>query len=185
VNTKKSLRQKTLSLLSAQNPKERDQKSRQIQKKLFKETAFCKAKVVCFYVALPMEVNTHPMIEDALRVGKKVLVPLVDLENKELKLYEIRNFAKDLAAGTLGILEPVHSQARLADVKEVDLVIVPGLAFDKSGNRLGRGAGFYDRFLSQFSAKIPKIALAFSFQVVPQIPHETHDQRVDKVLTED
>jgi len=172
-------------LLLAQSREDRDRKSRNIQKKLFQQSAFLKSGIVCFYVALPMEVNTHPMIEESLKVGKKVLVPLVDLENKELKLYEIRDLAVDLSPGALGILEPLREKTRLADAKEVDCVIVPGLAFDAEGCRLGRGAGFYDRFLSKFSAKVPKIALAFSFQVLPQIPHEIHDQRVDVVLTEE
>lgn len=172
------------SLLSAQNKERRDSKSRLIQKKLFEHQAFCKASVVCFYVAMPVEVDTRPMIQEALKIGKRVLVPLADLENKELKLYEIRDLDTDLEVGALGILEPRKDRARLADAKEVDCVIVPGMAFDSQGHRLGRGGGFYDRFLSKFSAKTPKIALAFSFQVLPQIPQETHDQRVDIVLTE-
>ncbi len=171
-------------MLLTQSRHDRDQKSRQIQKKLFEQEAFCKAMSVCFYVGLPTEVNTHPMIEEALKIGKKVLVPLADMENKELKLYEIRELATDLEAGTLGVLEPRREKTRLADPKEVDCVIVPGLAFDVKGRRLGRGAGFYDRFLSKLSERIPKIALAFSFQVLQQIPQENHDQRVDIVLTE-
>ena len=172
------------SSLLAQSREARDQKSRLIQKKLFEHAAFRKADVVCFYVALPMEVNTQPMIEETLKMGKKVLVPLADLENKELKLYEIRDLYADLAPGALGIMEPRRDKTRQADAKEADCVIVPGLAFSASGERLGRGAGFYDRFLSGLSAKTPKIALAFSFQVLPQIPQETHDHAVDIVLTE-
>jgi 5-formyltetrahydrofolate cyclo-ligase len=172
------------ALLLAQSREHREEKSGKIQKKLFEHAAFRKAGVVCFYVALPMEVNTHPMIEEALKMGKKVLVPLADLENKELKLYEIRNLAADLTPGILGILEPLRDKTRLADPKEAECVIVPGLAFSMQGRRLGRGAGFYDRFLSKLSAKIPKIALAFSFQVITQIPQEIHDCRVDTVLTE-
>ena len=185
MDAKKSLRREIKSLLSAQSLEERDQKSRRIQKKLFEHTAFKKAGVVCFFVALPVEVNTHPMIEASLKMGKKVLVPLADLENKELKLYEIRDLGKDLAPGALGILEPRPSRTRLADTKETELVIVPGLAFSASGERLGHGAGFYDRFLSGLPAKTPKVALAFSFQVLPKIPQETHDHLVDAVLTDD
>ena len=171
-------------LLLAQSREERDQRSRRIQQKLFEHAAFRKAGIVCFYVALPMEVNTHPMIEEALKMGKKVLVPLADLENKELKLYEIRDLAVDLAPGALGILEPLRDKTRQADVKEAECIIVPGLAFSATGARLGRGAGFYDRFLSKLSASTPKIALAFSFQVLPKIPQETHDHVINLVLTD-
>ena len=170
-------------LLSAQSVEERDRKSRVIQEKLFNTPVFQSAGTVCFYVALPMEVNTHPMIIEALGMGKKVLVPLVDLENKELKLKEIRDFGIDLSPGKLGILEPVV-KTRNADVREARCFIVPGLVFDVKGHRLGRGGGFYDRLLAKLPAKVSAIGLAFSFQVLSQIPHEEHDKAVDILLTE-
>ena len=183
VITKKALRKEISSLLSAQSAEERDQKSRVIGQKLFKTPVFQRSGTVCFYVSMSMEVNTRPMIEESLKAGKKVLVPLVDLENKELKLKEIRDLKKDLAPGVLGILEPVAG-TRDADVQEVQCVVVPGLGFDAQGNRLGRGGGFYDRFLARLPAKVPTIGLAFSFQVFPQIPLDGHDHAVEVVLTE-
>jgi 5-formyltetrahydrofolate cyclo-ligase len=183
VKTKKSLRQEIKDLLSAQSVEERDKKSRAIQKKLFGTPVFQRAGTVCFFVSMPMEVNTHPMIEEALRLGKTVLVPLVDLENKELKLKQIRDFRKDLSPGTLGILEPA-SGTKDVPAKDVECVIVPGLVFDGDGNRLGRGGGFYDRLLAGLPAKASTIGLAFSFQVLPNIPLENHDRSVGLVLTE-
>ena len=183
MKTKKALREEIKHLLSAQSVEERDSKSRVIEKKLFEAPAFKSAGTVCFYVALPMEVNTLPMIERALGMGKKVLAPLVDLENKELKLKEIHDLEKDLAPGALGILEPA-AKARTADLSEVECLIVPALAFDAEGCRLGRGAGFYDRLLAGLSPKTVTIGLAFSFQVLPQIPLEHHDKAVKILLTE-
>ena len=183
MRTKKSLRREFRTLLSAQSMEERDRKSRVIQKKLFETPAFQSAGTVCFYVSLPMEVNTHPMIERALAVGKKVLVPLVDLENKELKLKEIRDLRKDLAPGTLGILEPVAG-TKSADAREAQCFIVPGLVFDAEGHRLGHGGGFYDRLLGTLPPKVATVGLAFSFQVLPRIPFEEHDKAVGIVLTD-
>ena len=180
---KKALRQEIRSLLSAQSAEERDQKSRAIQKKLFETPAFQRASTVCFYVSMPVEVDTHPMIERSLRSGQKVLVPLVDLENKELKLKEIRDLKTDLSPGILGILEP-GAGTRDADLREAQCVVVPGLVFDLQGNRLGRGGGFYDRLLAGLPAKVATIGLAFSFQVLPKIPLEDHDRAVEIVLTE-
>ena len=171
------------ALLSAQSMEERDAKSRVIHKKLFQTPVFKNAGTVCFYVSLPMEVNTHPMIEESLRLGKRVLVVLVDLENKELKLKEIRDLKKDLAPGILGILEPVP-QTRTADVREAQCIIVPGLVFDPKGYRLGRGGGYYDRFLKTLPSQVATIGLAFSFQVLPEIPLQDHDSAVQIVLTE-
>lgn len=172
-------------LLSAQTQEERDRKSRAIQKKLLGRPSFQQAGTVCFYVAMPVEVDTRSMIEYSLALGKKVLVPLVDLENKEIKLKEIRDPEKDLVPGVLGILEPAPDRTPDADPGEVRCCLVPALAFDKLGNRLGRGGGYYDRFLSGLSSDCEKIGLAFSFQVLPQLPLESHDQKVDVVLTEE
>ena len=172
-----------LSLLSTQFIDERDRKSAIIQKKLFGTPSFLEAGTVCFYVSLPMEVSTHAMIGDALASGKKVLVPAVDLKNKELHLKEIRDFKKDLAPGTLGILEPV-SRTKSAELGEAQCFVVPALAFDVNGHRLGRGGGFYDRLLAQLPTEVSTIGLAFSFQVFPEIPLQSHDRPVNMVLTE-
>ena len=182
--TKKSLRQEMTARLLAQSAKERAARSLEIQEKLFKNPAFQKAKCVWFYVSLPEEVDTLPMMRTALGIGKKLLVPLTDLEKKELSLFEIRDLGKDLHPGVLGIREPDPGLTRCARFEEVDCVIVPGLVFDKVGHRIGRGAGLYDRSLAKLSPGIPKIALAFSFQVLQEIPQEDHDQVLDLVLTD-
>ena len=171
------------SKLRAQSLEERDSKSLAIQKKLFSLDAFRRARTVCFFVGTEEEVNTVPMIEGSIQLGKRVLVPLAKLENKELKLYEVHNMAVELKPGLLGILEPDPSQAKTADPADAELIVVPGLAFDAKKQRLGRGAGFYDRFLATVPQAF-KVALAFSFQVFPEIPQEDHDHPLDEVLTE-
>jgi 5-formyltetrahydrofolate cyclo-ligase len=169
--------------LKAQGLEERDRKSRLIQEKLFKLDAYRNARTVCFFVGMDEEVNTVPMIEKSLSSGKRVLLPLSDLENKELKWYEVRDLRSELSSGALGILEP-NAQAREADAADAECVVVPGLAFDSKNRRLGRGAGFYDRFLARLPKRARKVGLAFSFQVLADVPHETHDHAVDEVLTE-
>ena len=171
------------SKLEAQSLGERNRKSLAIQKKLFGLDAFRRARTVCFFVGIDTEVDTLPMIEKSLSMGKRVLVPRVQLEKKELKFFEVRDLHQELSLGTLGILEP-NAWAKAADPKDADCVIVPGLAFDAGGRRLGRGAGYYDRFLAGLGPRAKKIGLAFSFQVLPEIPHEKHDHLLDEVLTE-
>ena len=184
MQTKKELRQDMKRMLEAQSGEARSQKSRRIEEKLFGLDAFKKANTVCFYVSMPVEVDTASMIDRSIGMGKRVLVPLTDLENKEIDLYTIKNRQSDLRPGVLGIREPDPKKAKKGDPSEVDCLIVPGLCFDKQNNRLGRGAGLYDRFLKKFDPSVPKIGLAFSFQVLPQIPVEPHDVRLDIVLTE-
>src|SRR3989338_3619286 len=124
------------SKILSQSPEEWAAKSRLIRDKLFEEGLFQKAACVCFYVSLPREVDTSAMIEDALAMGKRVVVPLSDLENKEIKLYQIKG-RSDLRENALGITEPIPEKTRSVTMEEVDCVIVPGLAFDKRNNRVG------------------------------------------------
>ena len=183
MQTKKSLREEMKEKLFSLSTEERVAKSLLIREKLFKEVLFKKAACVCFYVSLPTEVDTSVIIDDALVMGKRVVVPLSDLENKEVKLYQIKDRG-DLREGAWRVLEPIPEKTRAVAREEVDCVIVPGIAFDKRNNRLGRGRGFYDRFLQAFGAGTPKIGLAFSFQVVQEVPHESHDIPLDLILTD-
>jgi 5-formyltetrahydrofolate cyclo-ligase len=171
--------------LEAMSRDERHQKSLRIEQKLFGLDAFRIARTVCFYVGTDTEVDTVPMIEKTLAMGKRVLLPRVNLENKELNLFEIRDTRTQLLPGSLGILEPDAAQTKTVSPDDVECIIVPGLAFDKARRRLGRGLGFYDRFLARLPARVFKVALAFSFQVFPEIPHEAHDQRLNEVITEE
>ena len=118
------------------------------------------------------------MIRRALAAGKRVVLPKV--KGKELGLFEIKNFDRDISSGAWGIPEPRESAP--AGLAEVDVVIVPGAAFDEQGNRLGYGAGFYDKLLSEF--KKPTIALAFEEQIAPKVPADPHDVPVKKIVTE-
>ncbi len=162
----------------------RKKKSRVILNKLVKLSAYRRARTVCFFVGMPTEVDTCPMIQHAIDHGKRVLLPLVNLETKALKLYEVRDLKSDMRPGPFGILEPDPKITKRVSPKKADCVLVPGLAFDLKNRRLGRGAGFYDRFLKKLRPRTPKIGLAFSFQVVSEVPHEKHDVTLDRVLTE-
>ncbi len=142
---------------------------------------FQRARCIQTYVALRYEVDTHELIRRILREGKQVAVPRVGAGNT-LQHYFIDDFSA-LQTGAFGILEPPLDSNRLAAVESFDLVLVPGLAFDRAGHRLGAGKGYYDRFLS--GIQVPRIALAFGFQIVADIPIEPHDQRVDMIVTEE
>ncbi|HSB34571.1 MAG TPA: 5-formyltetrahydrofolate cyclo-ligase, partial [Nitrospirota bacterium] len=108
----------------------------------------------------------------------RVVLPKV--KGKQLALFEIKNFDKDVSPGTWGIPEPVESHP--VPLTDIDLIITPGAAFDEDGNRLGYGAGFYDRILSSFPRTT--VALAFEEQIVPQVPTNPHDVPVKKIVTE-
>ena len=139
------------------------------------------ARTVLLYVSFKSEVDTIPLIRHCLENGKRVVLPKVDREENELLLFEIKNM-EELAPGCFGIPEPSVGRDRKAEVHDMDLVIVPGVAFDERRNRLGYGKGFYDNLLK--SKRSPAIALSYEDQIVPALPAESHDVRMDKVVTD-
>ena len=181
---KKSFRQEMKSRLKDQSLEDRDRKSLLLKDKLFGDPTFKKARTVLFYVGFGGEVNTVPMIEEAISTGKRVLLPQVDLEKKELKLFEIRDLRSQLRSGPMGIQEPDPSKVKAVAADQVDCVIVPGLAFDKHKRRLGRGAGFYDRFLSTTSARPWGVGWEAQLSAEP-VPVGPNDIRMWALCTED
>ncbi len=157
-------------------------KSGAIKIKLFNDILFKKAKVVMFYVSKDYEVNTHDMIDDAILNGKTVVVPKTENETKMLSVYEISS-RSELLPGGMGIMEPQANSSKSAKLEAIDLIIVPGIAFDKLGHRIGHGKGYYDRFLKKISEGTSTIGLAFDFQVVDKIPASATDFPVQKVIS--
>jgi len=144
---------------------------------------FTNAKTILFYASFRSEADTTELIKIALSKGKRITLPKVDKNNMQLLLYEIKDI-HELAPGYMGILEPSVSAERLTRFEDINLVIIPGAGFDIHGNRLGYGAGYYDKLLSGMKNKIPVVALAYEEQIVEKIPAESHDVKVDKIVTD-
>ncbi|MFH1563825.1 MAG: 5-formyltetrahydrofolate cyclo-ligase [Nitrospirota bacterium] len=164
------------------SPEEIIRKSSQIKKRLFEVTEFKTSNCIAFYISFRNEVRTHEMVKEALGLGKKIIVPVVERE-KTLSLCEIKDFEEELGIGKFGLLEPKSEYRRQVDLSELELVIVPGIAFDENGNRIGYGGGYYDNLLSQL-AGIPFIGLAYELQIIAQIPTADYDIPVHKIITE-
>jgi 5-formyltetrahydrofolate cyclo-ligase len=175
---KDKLRKKILDARFALTPEARRAKSREIEQKLFGLPEFRSAVRVMFYASFQSEVETHGMIRRALAEGKRVVLPRV--KGKELELLEIENFDKDVSPGAWGIPEP--DQGKPTNVTDIGLIVVPGAVFDERGNRVGYGAGFYDKLLAQYQGTTA--ALAFELQVMPQVPADSHDVPMKKIVTE-
>lgn len=139
------------------------------------------ARVVLAYYSLPDEVCTHQLIDDLVAEGKIVLLPKVlDDETMELRRYA---GIHDLREGAFHIMEPVGEP--FVDYQQIDVALIPGMAFDAQGHRLGRGKGYYDRFLSQFlvsDSQLRTIGVCFDFQKVAEVPVEANDMPVDEVI---
>ncbi len=181
--TKQEFRQRILDLIKHQKEEDAFFKSRVICSKLLSLPVFQSAKTIMFYVSFRGEVNTLPMMEKAIELKKRVAVPVVRKEERYLIPVEIHTL-REFVPGPYGIPEPPFDAAQALRPEDLDLVVVPGVAFDHAGNRLGRGAGYYDRFLSVLPSATPTVGLGYDLQIVPVIPGlEPHDRRVTTVLT--
>jgi len=176
--TKARIRNTILHRLKIQKEENRNKKSQIIKKALFRTSVFKKAKIVMFYMSFGGEVDTSDMIKEAKILGKTVVVP-VRGKNRMIRPCILKDKGK-LLKGPYGILEPAVKKP--SSLKSLNLVIVPGLAFDKKGNRLGRGKGYYDRFLKILPKDVMSIGLAFDFQILPFIPTTSTDIAVKKVI---
>lgn len=156
------------------------EKSKSIKQNLFSLEEYGKAKIVFFYVSAGSEVFTHDMIKEILD-KKRVAVPIPEKASKTLSASGLLNF-NELEPGLFSILEPKKEFVRIVNTKDLDLVVVPGIAFDVCGNRIGYGHGYFDNFLKTVSS--PKIALAYEMQIANEIPASERDVKVDFIVTE-
>ncbi len=180
---KRAIRKEVLKKRDEISPDIKSVKNALIKERLFSLPEFINAKTVFFYASFRSEVETLSMIRESLKMGKRVVLSRVDKKRHRLMLYEIKDIS-ELSPGYMGIPEPSLSGERLVSLDDIKLVIIPGAAFDCSGNRLGYGAGYYDILLSEGKKKIPIIALAYEEQLVDKVPSETHDVKVDMIVTD-
>ncbi len=181
MNDKSSLRTYYLGLLKNQSAADRHDKSQTIAKYLVSSSHYQQARLIMFYASMAYEVDTFGMMRKALEDGKQVCLPIVE-KSKRLIIPVLMNHLEELQPSTYGIAEPVFDSKRVVDSKQLDAIIVPGLAFDAFRHRLGRGAGFYDRFLGTLPPAIPTLGLAFDFQLTQCLPIDSHDIALTTVL---
>lgn len=167
--------------------KDKDELSRAICAKFVALPAYAAAKTVMWYVDAGSEVRTRHTLPEALAHGKRVVVPWCVVETNELDLCHLEDMS-EMEAGAYKILEPRPELRNLPKKRvrpeELDLVMVPGTAFDLRGGRMGQGKGYYDRLLANARPDAPLVALAFDCQIFDEIPVAPHDVFMDLVLTE-
>lgn len=179
--SKEQIREEMLRKRSLFSEKELQKKNLQIAKNFFLLKEVSDANFFGVYVSFQNEVETRGIIGRILKFHKKVCVPITDFKNKEMHFSELNNIS-DLHENSFGMLEPMNSKK--VDPKKIDVFVVPGVAFDSQGNRIGLGKGFYDKFFNNTKTNAKKIALAFDFQIVKKIPVEKFDVKMDLVVTE-
>jgi 5-formyltetrahydrofolate cyclo-ligase len=181
---KRHIRRTVLALRQALPAAEHLAWSRMVWQRLTSLSCYQQARVILGYMAFEKEVLTDGLLRQAIASQKQVVLPVVQAEGQQLALYAIQDVEHDVAPGYRGILEPQPTRTHPVALETLDLAIVPGVAFDTEGGRLGFGVGFYDRLLSRLHRAIPKVGMAFEFQVVPRLPRQAHDVALDAIVTE-
>ncbi len=182
---KKQLRKFFLSLRKEIPPAIRSAKNATITNHLLLSDSFAKAKRVFSYLSLPDEVETDKIIEEALKARKEVFAPIIT-ENQLIPA-PLKNL-KEVEKGPLGIRQPIRQPKSFrfpTEKIDFDLIIVPGVAFDRRFFRLGFGKGYFDRFLVQYKRKTTIVGLAFKEQIVDKLPTDFWDVPLDKILTDE
>ncbi|CAB1064265.1 5-formyltetrahydrofolate cyclo-ligase (EC [Olavius sp. associated proteobacterium Delta 1] len=178
------IREDISQMTSALSENQIAEKTRAIEARLFEFANFLEAKIALLYVNGDYEVQTEKIIKRSYDYNKIVVLPAFDPEKFEMNLMKVDRFAKELVPGPRKVLEPDANRCKTVPMERIDIAIIPGLAFDEKGGRIGSGRGYYDRLIPKLAITTRKVALTFEEQIVPQIPMESHDKHVDIIITD-
>jgi 5-formyltetrahydrofolate cyclo-ligase len=179
---KKNLRQAILHKRDAISRAARSAASQTILEQVWGMPQCAQANVVLTYLGFGSEIETQPFFERIIASGKIAVLPRVDTASQSLVLHSVRS-TTELVTSKWGIREPT-AKAPIVTISAVDFVLVPGVAFDRRGNRLGYGRGYYDKLLSAVNPALARVSAAFSCQIVDRVPVDLHDQKTHCIITE-
>ena len=162
----------------------KNEKSIAIAKRLFGMDEFKKSKSVFCFLSTSSEVQTDWIIRESLGLGKQVLVPFLASGEANLQVASISSMNIEFVAGINGVREPAPKFREAVHFSSIDFVVVPGLAFDIFGNRVGYGGGFYDKFFKKISMDVTRVAIGYGFQLLDKVPYAELDVPVHFLVTE-
>ena len=178
------IRDEIAHTISALSESEINEKIAAVESRLFAFANFLESKIALLYLSGDLEVQTDSIIQKAYSYNKIVVLPAFDPENYQMKLMKVDAFGQELIPGPRGVLEPDASKCKVVPMDRIDIAILPGLAFDEKGGRIGAGTGYYDRLVPRLDITTRKVALTFEEQIIPQAPMESHDKHVDIIITD-
>lgn len=164
---------------------ELQQKTAQIENRLFEFANFMEANISLLYVSHSHEVDTRQIIQRCFDFNKLIVLPAFNVDKFSMTLLKVDRLDEDLRLGPRGILEPDPGRCKAVPIDRIDIAIIPGIALDEKGGRIGSGQGYYDRFLPRLPITTRKVALAYECQIIQQVPMESHDKHVDIIITEE
>jgi len=183
-NLKNNLRKNMLITRKNMTIQNSNTSSNTIMNTIMRLPQFINCKNIMIYISFNKEVNTYPLATWCLNNGKTVIAPYCIQSTKQIIPYNISNLTNDLTKSTFGVMEPKHDLLKKATIEDIDLILVPGVVFDKNCNRIGFGAGYYDRFLTMISKSTPTIGIAYDYQIIDKVPTDEYDVPLDLIVTE-
>jgi 5-formyltetrahydrofolate cyclo-ligase len=183
-SAKEQIRKDVAKTLNGVTEKQRTEKTKAIESRLCGFANFLEARIVLLYIGGDNEVRTKNILKRAYEFNKIVVLPAFDSDRLKVATLKVDHPDKDLLAGPRGVAQPNPARCKPVPLQKIDIAIIPGLAFDEKGARIGSGHGYYDRFIPDLPATTRKVALAFEEQIIPQVPTEPHDKHVDIIITD-
>jgi 5-formyltetrahydrofolate cyclo-ligase len=181
---KQEIRSQVEEKLDALPKKEIMAKYGTIEDQLFDFANFREAEVMLLYINHPHEMDTRNILKRCSEATKNIVLPLFRSENNGTRLYKVGNIDTDLKPGPDNILEPDPDRCKPFPIDDIDIAIIPGIAFDEKGGRLGIGSGRYDRIMSRLPITARRVSCALEDQMTQQVPMESHDKYVDIIITD-
>jgi 5-formyltetrahydrofolate cyclo-ligase len=182
--TKSQIRSDIAKTLATLSEKEIVAKTKAIENKLFEFANFLESKITLMYVNSDSEVSTHKILARSYAYSKILVLPAFRPESFEMTLMKVDDLNHDLKSGSRGILEPDADRCKVVPIERIDIAIIPAVALDEKGGRIGSGDGYYDRLIPNLAITTRKVALALEEQIIPQVPIESHDKHVDIIITD-
>jgi 5-formyltetrahydrofolate cyclo-ligase len=183
-SAKEQIRKDIAKAINGVTEKQRAEKTKAIEARLFGFANFLEARIVLLYIDRENEVRSKNILKGAYAFNKIVVLPAFEDERHKVSVFKVDHPEKDLLAGPRGVAQPNPARCKPVPLQKIDIAIIPGLAFDEKGARIGSGQGYYDRFIPDLPATTRKVALAFEEQIIPQAPTEPHDKHVDIIITD-
>ena len=181
---KQEIRNEITRRIAEQDPDVLVAKTKAIEERLFEFANYLEARIALLYMPIAPEVDTREIVQRSYMYNKIIVLPAFDTQSYQMTLMKVDDPDKDLVEGPRGNLEPNPKRCKAVPIDCLDIAIIPGIAMDEKGGRLGSGKGYYDRLIPDLPITTRKVGLVFEDQIVPAVPMESHDKHVDIVVTE-
>jgi len=183
--SKSDIRNRVIAVIQTLSEEELADKTSRIEKRLFEFANFMEANISLLYMPQKYVVDTKKIIQRCFDYRKIVALPTFNTEKHGMQPFKVDAIETDMTLGPRNILEPDPERCKIIPIERIDIAIIPGVALDEKGGRIGSGEGYYDRFIGKLPITTRKVALSLECQIVQQVPMESHDRFMDIIITED